>query len=164
MCWAFEPSLESRDFHSCVHVCDRPKVLAIVVPPPDPVTVGVVFPVSVFVGLADSVPLANIRVVMKIAPASQGDLEESTDSFIGRLSGQPPTPKSSWTAPSFAVDTDVATTNKDGIATFLPLLSGAVNGRFTFSFSVSTTLSVRVRARVVVSSLASLASGSMVRD
>ena len=51
---------------------DRPKILSILLAPPDTITVGVIFPTTVFVGLSDSVPLANMRVSVTIVPAKNG--------------------------------------------------------------------------------------------
>ncbi len=64
-------------------------MLAIVSSPPDVVSVGQLFEVSVFVGLAASAPLPNFAVSLSITPSSLGSLLESVDDFIARLSGDP---------------------------------------------------------------------------
>jgi hypothetical protein len=76
-----------------------PTVLTVVSDPPSKVSVGEVFEMLVFVGLSASAPLPNTPVSLSLTPAALGDLKESVDAFVRRLSGQPGIALEEWVSP-----------------------------------------------------------------
>jgi hypothetical protein len=118
------------------HASRRPAVTSLTLQPPESVVVGDMFQVLVFVGLSSTAPLANYPVTLSITPSSLGQLTESVQTFIRRLSGQPVVESDAWQDPVLDTESLSATSDASGVAQFRVRIVAAIPGEYTLSFAV----------------------------
>ena len=125
-------------------------------PPPQIVRIGNVFEVSVYVAISTGGALPNCLVTANIAPVQQGGLRQSVESFVRKVSGDPPSAQASWVAPQFMEGTASAITDTTGVARFQLKLQSAQSGYYTLGYTAQGESSTRTVPFQVVNELANV--------